>query len=419
MKKIIRCLSLMLAIFSSLSAAHTVWNIYLYMEPGSSLHQAAFKNLNDIAKHKPDNVNIYALLHYEGSTAMLYGIEKNIFLQLKKVPFGEYGSDIFINVVKELEEKNPAEHHCIILWNHGYGILVPHYNSQTQEWELAEDDPNAESCILRSARAQEHKYCHKGMMTNMETLTCMDNEELIKLFDCLCNEVFHKKIDICGLDMCKGAMFEHGYQLRDYVDILIGSQECELKDGWPYDLILSELQKDPTMSPNNFAVAIIESYKKYYDQHAPQGIFTQSAFDLQYCEELKNHLDLIANHLIELLHEPMFREIFKTVRNQCRAFCDAAMYLDCYTFLEYIALALESFEKNSHMESLQKTCGDACSTIKKMVLANAVGSNIQADVHGISLYHPCRKIDQTYLNVPFAQESSWLNYLTAFCGTIN
>jgi hypothetical protein len=412
MKKIIFALIVNLSCQGFLWATNS-WNIYLYMEPGSSLHQAAFKNLNDMAQYKPDGVNIYALLHYGGSEAVIYAVEKNVLRQLKIVPFGAHGSDIFINMVQELEEKNPAEHHCVILWNHGYGILVPFYNEQTQEWELAVDDEEV-TCQLRCQRACCHRN-HKGMMTNLQTKTCMDNEELIKLFENLSKNIFHKKIDICGLDMCKGAMLEHAYQLRNYIDFLIGSQECELADGWPYGMIFEKLHAFPAMEPDRLASTIIECFNDYYHKNAPQGIFTQSAVDVRYCAMLKNQLDHIAQELLMYMKDAAFKEMLKTIRKKCRAFCDAPMYLDCYTFFDYLSLALDSLEETTQKEYLQNLCKQVCAAIKNMVLANAVGDSIAADVHGISLYHPRKNIDSSYLNVPFAQESCWFDYLKAFC----
>ncbi|MGE0206683.1 MAG: clostripain-related cysteine peptidase [Candidatus Babeliales bacterium] len=412
MKKIIFALIMNLSCQGFLWATNS-WNIYLYMETGPSLHQAAFKNLNDMASHKPDGVTLYALLHYGDSDAVIYAVEKNVLRQLKRVPFGKHGSDIFIDMVSELEEKNPAEHHCVILWNHGYGILVPEYNEETQEWELAVDDEEI-TCQLRSQRAWHHKN-HRGMMTNMQTKSCMDNEELIKLFENLSKNVFHKKIDVCGLDMCKGAMFEHVYQLRDYIDFLIGSQECELIDGWPYALILEQLEKNSAMSGELLATTIIECYKKYYQEHAPQGIFTQSALDVHYSDVLKVQLDRVAEKLRKLLVKEEFRTMLHELRKKCRAFCDAPMYIDCFTFLEYIILALDTVEKNKQIEDIQIMCRQACDTIKEMVIANAVGDAIDSDVHGVSLYHPRKNIDPTYEHVPFAQESAWFAYIKDFC----
>ncbi len=398
---------------SFLFSSQASWNIYMYMEAGACLHQAALQNLNDIARNKPDNVNIFILFHYAGDTATLYCIEKNTINILDKVPLGEYASEAFIPCVKKLEEENPAERHCVILWNHGYGILVPRYNQGTEEWEADTDTLDDDQCPIRACQRDQHEK-HKGMLINMETKTCMGNKELVQLFKQLSEDVFHKKIDICGLDMCKGAMVEHGYQLRNYVDILIGSQECELADGWPYDLILPELQKNPFLQPQELAIAIIDAYKKYYQKHAPVGIYTQSALDLHHIEALKEQLDQIADQLIRLLNENEFKEILYSVRKQCRAFCDAPMYMDCYAFLHYLVDSLETFETDNDIAYLKEACKKGCGIITRMVIANAVGDAIASDVHGVSIYHPYKTIDESYLDVPFAQESLWLNYLNTY-----
>lgn len=386
------------------------WNIYLYMEPGDDLHQAALKNLNDLAKNKPDGVNIFALLHYHGNTAMLYSLEKNILRQMEEVIVDRFASETFVPVVKKLEAEHPAAHHCVVLWNHGYGILLPEYDENSERWSVALDDTELQPCPIRLCRRNSKKR-HRGMITNFNTMTCMDNDEMILLFERLAHDVFHKKIDICGLDMCKGAMVEHGYQLKDYVDFLIGSQECELADGWPYDLIMLYLKKDPSIKPRELATKVIEAYNAYYQSHAPVGVYTQSALDLQYIEALKHNLDTVVDLLLEFNKQDDHKELVKHIRKQCRAFCDAPMYVDCYALFEYLILELDSITNNELAKALKTACKDACDIISKMVIANAVGPAIAGDVNGVSIYYPIKNIDRSYLSVPFAQESKWLSFL--------
>jgi len=50
--------------------------------------------------------------------------------------------------------------------------------------------------------------------------------------------VLGKTIDILGMDACFMSMFEVAFEIRNYVDVLIGAEGLEPEFGWPYHRIL-------------------------------------------------------------------------------------------------------------------------------------------------------------------------------------
>ena len=91
-------------------------------------------------------------------------------------------------------------------------------------------------------------------------------------------------IDIIGFDACLMGMVEVAYQLEGNADIILGSEELEPGDGWPYDTILTELVVTPTMSSSLFASKIVDAY--YASQ--PYSTTTLGAF---YIDEVANVSD--------------------------------------------------------------------------------------------------------------------------------
>ena len=49
-------------------------------------------------------------------------------------------------------------------------------------------------------------------------------------------------LNLIGFDACLMAMVENAYPLRNLADYMVGSEETEPGDGWPYDLVLADLK---------------------------------------------------------------------------------------------------------------------------------------------------------------------------------
>ena len=82
------------------------------------------------------------------------------------------------------------------------------------------------------------------------------------------------KIRLLGFDACLMAMLEIAHHLRDQVEYIVGSEELEPGDGWPYNRVLAHLKGKP--APRALAQAIIKEYvkklrKKRRDRHYSIG----------------------------------------------------------------------------------------------------------------------------------------------------
>jgi len=399
----------------NLYAQTNQWTFAIYMESSDDLQAAAIKNLNEMALISPEHARIFVLLHANGANAWLYEISKHTLKQIGMYVLQEDVTENIFYLMNYSVNQAPANHYCLVLWNHGYGILKPFYNKESKEWELLPDGDAEVICpIKRSSHQTWSHRNHKGMLCNAYDKTCMDNEQMVNTFERISNEILDgKKIDICGLDMCKGAMFEHAYQLRHYINYLIGSQECELLDGWPYDLILQKLVDEPNVAPRKLAEHVIDAYSRYYKQHAPVGLYTQSAMDIKYTEQLKENIDAVANLLCKgIEHHTSLHDLIHKARKECTIICDAPMYVDIYEFYHNILTLLES-EKDSNCpvtSQLKQLVSEGCSIIKKMVVGNCIGSQVEI-LEGISIYFPQYVIDPSYKPALFAQESTWINLL--------
>ena len=182
-------------------------------------------------------------------------------------------------------------------------------------------------------------------------------------------------------------------------------------DGWPYDLILQKLVDEPNVAPRKLAEHVIDAYRTYYKQHAPVGLYTQSAMDIKYTEQLKENIDDVANLLCKGIdYHTSLHDLIRKARKECTIICDSPMYVDIYEFYHDILTLLEA-EKDSNCpvtSQLKQLMSEGCSIIKKMVVGNCTGLQVEI-LEGISIYFPQYVIDSSYQSTIFAQESTWLN----------
>lgn len=396
------------------------WNIVIYMEASAGhLYQAAFKNLDEIVRNTPDNAHVFAFLHTHGHTGWLYHITKNNMHKIANVTCNPSVAQTLIDVMNIAINKGPAERHGLILWNHGYGILNPVYDEHYNDWSVPYDGPYNVSCSLKRSFNSSHKH-HRGICVN-NNFTFLSNQDMIHTFDVICNTLLNgKKLAFCGMDLCKGAMFEHAYQLCDYTDYLLGSQECEMVDGWPYDTVLQILQDAPNAPTKDIVVHTVNAFKQYYEQHTEQDTYTLSALDLHHTQKLQHNIDAITKMLTCMMatnKNGHIKNMLKQLRTQCNAFCDAPMYCDLYQWYSLLLDALNEcsgIDKNSeNIFLLQELLRNGLNLISTMTVARCNGT-ASTHAHGCSIYFPQFAIDTSYATALFAQESSWVQFLEQF-----
>ncbi|MBW1675421.1 MAG: hypothetical protein JRF30_01090 [Deltaproteobacteria bacterium] len=76
------------------------------------------------------------------------------------------------------------------------------------------------------------------LLTDDTSGDALDNQELKNVLSGVSQRI-GRKIDILGLDACLMNMIEVAYQLKDCVQVMVGSEEEEPFDGWPYHITKS------------------------------------------------------------------------------------------------------------------------------------------------------------------------------------
>lgn len=374
------------------------WTVMVYLDADNNLESAGIDDINE--------------MEMVGSTS-----EVNIVVQVDRIPYSVlasnnegYADDIsnsnwtttrryyitqdFVSVqinsqlISDLGELNmgdpqtlidfatwavteyPAKKYLLVIWNHGGGFRSLAYTTKDIAW----DDTSGGDKITMP----ELEYALSAISTQAG-----------------------KNIDIVGMDACLMASTEVAYQIKDYADILVASEENEPNDGWPYDTILGQLVSYPTMTPNQLATNIVDSYVFSYT--ASDNV-TQSAIDLSYMNTLAGQLSTLALAIMSDTITPSVNYINASNSSQYYGDWD---FIGLYDFCNRVLTYSNSVSVKNIALSIQQTLSSA-------VLRwgyNGYGVNKS---RGLSIYFPYTAYDSYYNNTNFAQDTLWdemLSYL--------
>jgi len=255
----------------------------------------------------------------------------------------------------------PAKKYLLVIWNHGGG-----FRSLNLAKDIAWDDTNGGDKIT---------------MPELEDALSMISAQI------------GKNIDLVGMDACLMAMTEVAYQIKDYADILVTSEESEPEGGWPYDTILSQLTSNPSLTPTQLATNIVDDYIFTY----PTTYVTQSAIDLSYMDTLTGQLSNLAFGIMSDFSTPKYQYILAAASSQ--------HYSD-YDFIDLYDLCNNIFDHSNSLE-IKNMAIIIQQTLNSAVIKSGYSGVGVSRSRGLSIYFPYYYYDSYYNNTNFAQDTSW------------
>lgn len=189
------------------------------------------------------------------------------------------------------DERYPAEHVAVILWDHGDG------------WTMTGDVANAVSW-------------DEGTGNDI----AIAGDELVPALRVLTDRR-GKKIDLISFDACNMAFFEVAYALSPVADYLVASQAWVGDEGVLYGMVLGQMRDEPGATPLDLALTMSST------QVTEGGERTSSVTDLAKMQSLASAVDAFA---LAALHDDARVQRVADARSVAgsadRAFHDA--YLD-------------------------------------------------------------------------------------------
>lgn len=407
------------------------WTFLVYMAADNDLRGFAVRNINQMAAvGSNDNINIVIHLDIRitGNKKITrrYYIEKDTIIHLnaddnasQKMDSGS--PDTLISFCSWATQRFPANNYMLDLWNHGTGIIDPgagkiinpsnffRINSLTNKWELDRTLGFLDSITLQQER---------GICWDDSTGNFLNNQTFEYALKQICSSCLNGgKFAIIGFDACLMSMLEIADYVKEYADIMIGSQEVEMGTGWKYDKVLAPFNHR-SLTPHEFGAHIVDAYEKTYSKITDD--FTLSAIDLHHVGALEKNVNDVAQLLLDAL-KIQFGSNVKNLIKSCRSklLCthfDEPSYIDLGHFYSNLKSSLKyaTFSDDQAgaalVAKLQLLLHQGLEMLSKSVIANCVGANLN-QAKGVSIYFPDHKIHSSYKKTTFAQANAWSELL--------
>jgi hypothetical protein len=357
------------------------WTFMVYLDADNNLEDAGIKDLNEMETvGSSDSLAIIVQMDripdYDSSNGNwaetrryndTENINSDLLENLGELNMGD--NNTLSSFVIWAVQTYPAQHYALILWDHG--------GSSSMGPGVCWDDTNTQEDCLTMPEIKE---------------------ALASIYSTV-----GKKIDVLAFDACLMGMIEVAYQIRDYVNYMVSSEETEPNDGNPYDMVLTELAASPFMSPAQLATAFVTTYVSSYSNGLPNPDdaphITSAAFNLTKADETAIAISELAEALIGDFNDS--KSAVREAWEQAETF--HGDFVDLYNFTQLLNGKVSNTTIKTKAESV-------LGAVNSLVVSEGHGS-VHSGAHGVSIYYPKKYDRLSYIGLDFASNTLWDEFL--------
>ena len=342
---------------STISAdANMSWTIMIYLDGDNNLEDAAIDDFYELEAGggSTAEVNVILLIdridgyftttpdwtearYYQVTTDTSPGIDSILLGSLGEVNMGDPAT--LRDFIEFCFTNFPADNYCLDIWDHGGGV-----------WGAAWDDT-----------------------TGNDRLTLNEMQTAVRQ---AC-DTFHERIDVFAMDCCVMNLIEMGYEMREYCDYFVASEESVPWDGFDYDDILTELLANPTMSPTTFCELLVDSYAREYRYEESTCL---SAINLTIIDSVVTVFNDFTTIISDFIENENFGYIFYLARLASRSFYDTH-------FVDIIDLA-QQVEYLSNIALIDDICFSLINLMEDLIIFNWQHASYSGTAYGMAIFLP-------------------------------
>ena len=291
-------------------------------------------------------------------------------------------------------EKNyPAKKNMVLISDHGYG------------WRgICQDESNGDTLMPNHGIAQALK--------NSASAT-------------------GKSIDILAFDACNMGSIEAAYEMRGAARYVVASETMEPFDGLPYEMFITDMVKNPAISPEQLARNIVYEYVLYYSEkweYAHQMTYSQdfatmAAVDTTKMDALGTAFDAVTDALLPIIPDHM-KEI-----DRARGYALIGTWTNMagYEWMPDVKTFVDGLEAISGHPELMAAIDSFDVAFDEAVIAQANSDKYHDTVHGLNFWFPpslaqydmhgwawARQFVYTGVGLDLVSVSSWNDCLMAY-----
>ncbi len=268
-------------------------------------------------------------------------------------------------------KRYPADNYLVVVWNHGTGFRSIRRDIGYDDFGSSLDMPEIEEAMRRAGVGEE------------------------------------MRISILGFDACLMSMVEIAHHFSSQVDIIVGSQQTEPGNGWPYDEVLKAVKI--AAGHHDLARRIVEAYIAAYKR---LGIYdvTHSAVECSRTEAVVRSLSDLGDLLAYRL-DAYHRDI-RRLRLEAQTF-EMADYVDLIHLAELLGRGLPD-------GAIRKAASELVRLAKDSIIASSSLGQGVANANGLSVWFPAsptiyQNYRGKYLALRFAEiYRGWIHFLDAY-----
>lgn len=254
----------------------------------------------------------------------------------------------------------PAKKYMLIVWNHGTG------------WDksLAPD-------------------IAKGISYDDETGNHIDTPQLGMAL----REI--GEVDVYGSDACLMQMPEVAYEIRDHAAYIVGSEEIEPNDGYPYDAFLGALAADPGLDAAGLAKIAVDAYADHYLQagkSSTQSMLKSSAL---------GGFAALADDFVEAALAADEKSLVRAAASGAQNYAGYDNR-DLWHFLQLYSAASGNAAVKAKARALQ-----AYISGELIVHSRVTGKFTDGNSRGLAVYLPGYYFDKYYSELAWAKDTRW------------
>lgn len=315
----------------------------------------------------------------------------------------------------------PSDHVMCVLWNHGSGIDETDVYARARALTASGRKSAAPVTVTRNharaiagsklSRALFRSTIDKALRSKAiayddTSRDFLDNTELGNVVATVVKNT-GRPIDVIGFDACLMNMVEIGYQLRDSASYIVGSEETEPGNGWPYDKVAAAATKAATGTPAKLASAVVNAYVASYAKDPNENRVTQSAVDVSKVGALTAAVDALASACIANLQAaPDYMAFSQSVTNAVRF--EMRDFVDLGDLCKQLAARSKNAEVVAAAKAVTAALGAYVTT------KGYKGSGVAAAT-GTTIYFPLAgDVHVAYDQLDFAKHTRWPELIAKF-----
>jgi hypothetical protein len=388
------------------------WTVLVWIAGDNNLDEFGLKDIDEMKKvGSNDDIDVVAQFDRAGDThTRRYHLRRGTELDADLIEdVGETNTGdpaVAAGFFSWGIERWPSQKVLAVMWNHGSGIdeadIYARGASRTVAHRVAAS-PFRRALFSTSVEAA---LASRGIAYDDAARDFLDNKELRSVLEHV-KQNAGRAIDVLGFDACLMSMVEVGYELRGLVAHVVGSEQTEPGDGWPYDRVLKALADRPRSSPAELSAIAVEQYLESYAQSS-EGV-TQSTFDLSRVEVAAQAVDALATALIVALPTAGYATISKAVKNVQRF--ERADFADLGDFCSLMLAG----QPGDAVEEAAQGVIDALTGANGLVAAAGHHGPGVERATGAAVYLPVvGDVTVVYDRLDFATDTHWNQFLTSY-----